>query len=466
MKKTTLIWTLIIFLLLPQLTKAQGVSLTEKPLQNIILEQGNVSFSVEITNNQDNDDTFRFIFPSIYEGWRIQPDPTKITIPKQSSKTITLYIIPTKKPKPDNYGFGITLKSNTNESVFTEHTFKFKVITHDQAIETNLITPESINPNKENLFRLNLKNKYNLSIKNIKVILENEYFKEEKTVSLGPFAEVTKEFLINFNPPVEKGDSEVRIKILANNKEVINRKQTITIGDYKIIESSESPLSGFLIKKEKVLKTNNGNTIANETYTKKIGFFEKPFTKTNIPPTKIEKQGKYYLYTWEFELGPGETRLIEIETNYRYFALALLILLILAFYIYKEIRRDLSITKKLAHLKRAKDGITTLNIILSIKNKSNKPINNIKIIDVVPYTIEKPYNFGSLQPKIIQQHEKSTRMIWEIRSIGKKQEIVLSYTAKTKIPLLLNVKLPPAVAKYLINNKRFLVKSNKLQLFS
>jgi len=468
MKKRVLFWILLILIIIP-ISYSADILLMESPLQDIIVgDNGEVQYTVLITNNQEVKDSFRFVLPSVYTGWRIENVPAQITIQSLESEDVLLKIIPTKLPLPDDYGLGIKVVSNANESQFIEHTFTFKVVTYKDAIKTKLIAPENINPNQENLIRVQLENKYDVTIKDIKLILENEYFTEEMLIALRPYETVTKDFVINFEPPVEKGLTDVKIKIQKTKDDqiVIETTETIEVGDFDIIESITSPLSEFLLKKEVITKTNNGNTISTETFTKRIGFFEKLFTKTNIDPNQVTKDGNSYLLTWEFKLEPNETRLIEIETNYRYFILALIVLAFLIYLIYRMRRRDLSISKKLTYLTRSKEGVSSMNIQLSVRNISGKTLNNIKVMDATIRTTEKPDNFGSLKPKTIQIGEFSTRMMWEIPVIRKNEEIIISYTAKSKIPLMLDVKLPPAMLKYISGKRRFIIKSNNVKLFS
>lgn len=466
MKKRAFFWILAVLLVLP-ITTASNIELTEAPFNNIIIEEGAASFSVNIKNNQNIKDSFRFELPTIYGNWRIESFPAQIVINDYSSKSVELKIIPVNKPpKPDNYGFGIKVISNTNASQFVEHTFVFKVVTYDEAIKTTLSTPVTVDANRENLFRLQLENKYDTLIDKLTVVLESEYFSEEKIIALQPYETVTKDFVIELEPPVEHGDAEIEIKFFKDDEEVLSRTEIINIGDLPIIDSSKTPLSEFLLKKEKIVRTNTGNLISNEVYIKKIGFFEKLFTTTNIKPNEIIKQGNEYLLKWEFELSPGETRIIEIEANYRYFVLALIILIALIYFIYRVSRRDIHISKKLVWLRRSKEGISSMNIQLSIKNISNNIVNNVKVMDQTIRTIERPTPAGPIEPTVIQSGLNITRMLWEIKTLGKGEEVILSYTIKTKIPLLEDIKLPRAVGKYIKGRRRYLTKSNKVSLFS
>lgn len=464
MRRGLIFWTFIFLLIFP-IAYAAEISLTETSIQNIIVEDGTAKYSVTIINDQDSSDNFRFVLPTVYSGWRIETDPAQIVIGDKESETVELKIIPTRTPTPGSYGLGMKLVSNSDDSVFTEHTFTFKVVTYDQAIKTTLISPDSINPNKENLFRLELENKYDVTIKDVKAVLETRYFKKEIDITLNPYETVTKEFLVEFQPPVEKGQTELFIKIInINGEEVIKRQETIEIGDYSIIESITSPLSGFLLKKERVLKTNNGNTISTESYSKKLGYFEKIFTKTNIEPNSITREGNDYILNWEFELSPGESRSIEIETNYRYFTLIIIILIIIVYLIYRLRRRDLSVSKKLLSLRRSKEGISSMHISIILKNRSNKPVNSVKVIDSVFNAAEKPENLGPVKPKVVQEGERVSRMMWDIPVMRAGDKKVLSYSVRSRMPIHAKAKLPPAVVKYVANKNRYLVKSKSVDI--
>ena len=78
--------------------------------------------------------------------------------------------------------------------------------------------------------------------------------------------------------------------------------------------------------------------------------------------------------------------------------------------------------------------------------------------------IEKINNFGVHNPEVIKSESgKSAKIVWNVRGIGKREEILLQYTIRYKPHIIRSV--PPAIAKYLRRGRPIFVKSNRADIF-
>ena len=420
-KKLFLLVILLVFV--NQVYALGEIKTNSEVIQNTILPEGNAKFYLTITNNQNFEDTFRVTKPSVYWEWLM--DVESVTIPKESSETIEISFKHFEEQEPGDYGLSMEIVSKNNESIKTSEFFEIKVVSYEQALSTELISSENINPNKENLFRINIMNNYDLSINNLSLVFLNEYFEKEQFFDIRPYETLELEFLIEFEGTVSEGDTPIFLKIYDDDL-VIDREELINIGYFIDVQGVGSPEGGFLYAKETVIRTNKGNTISHENYMKKLSFLQKLFTSTNPMPDEITKENGNYILIWSFDLEPDQTKTIIIETNYRDFVLIFSLTILLIIWLYYFLRRDLFLEKKIVSMKKGDDGIYSMNVVLTLKNKTLKNIRNIKIMDRLGGKVEKIHHFGTFEPQIFKSDSgKSTKLVWNLSNLDKKGEVML-----------------------------------------
>jgi len=457
------LFLLVIFLILAnQVIANELIETSNEPIQDTILPDGDAKFYLTITNNQDFEDTFRIEKPSVYWEWLMEAD--SVTIPKKSSETIEISFKHFEGQEPGDYGLSMNVVSTTNESILNDELFELKVVSYNQALSTELISSENINPNKESLFRINIRNNYDLSINNLSLVFLSDYFEKEEFFDIRPYETLELELPIEFEGTVSEGDTPVFLKIYDRDL-VIDREESINIGYFTDVKGVGSPEGGFLYTKESVIRTNNGNTISHENYMKKLSFIQKLFTSTNPVPDEITNENGNYILMWSFDLEPDQTKTIEIKTNYRDFVFLFSLAILLIIWLYYFLRRDLFLEKKVVSMKKGDDGIYSMNVVLTLKNKTLKNIKNIKIMDRLGGRVEKVYHFGTFEPKIFKSDSgKSTKLVWNLSNLNKREEIILKYTMKYKPNIIRSV--PSAIVKYLRHGRAVYVKSNRAEIFS
>ena len=128
-------------------------------------------------------------------------------------------------------------------------------------------------------------------------------------------------------------------------------------------------------------------------------------------------------------------------------------------------KTDLSLIKRITSVQHSKEGVTTIGILLVLKNKGLTKIRNIKLMDGMVNAVEKPTNFGSIKPIKIIKVDKGTKMMWDISEIDSGAELFISYTIKVKAKIIGDLFIPNSIAKYIQNKRRRIIKSNKLKIF-
>jgi hypothetical protein len=445
MKKRVFLWLFLVILLSSQVYALNPIELSHRDYKSVILPDGEAIFYMTIENNQGFEDTFRVVKPGIYWSWLMEAETIKI--PAGKSEKIKVSLTPYEHKDPGNYGVLLDVESMKNSSLKESELFEILVVSYERALLTELISSGDINPNKENLFRVEIKNNYDIEIENLTLELASDYFLEEKKFVIRPYETLKLGIPVEFEGNVQIGDNIMFLNFYHNDELVLEREETINIGYYTDVSGVGTPEEGFLYNTETVVRTNEGNTISHEIYMKRLSFFEKLFTSTTPNPDEVTRDDGSYILVWNFDLNPDQTNTIIINTDYRWFVLAIILAILLAGGLYYLLRRDLSLTKKVVSMKKGSDGFYSLNVVLSLKNKTLKNIKNIKVMDRLGGRVEDTYNFGTVEPKIFKgEYNKATKLVWNLPVLGKREEIILQYTMKYKPYIIKSV--PPAIAKY------------------
>jgi hypothetical protein len=440
----------------------EDVETRQLAYKDTIFQGGDAEFYITINNNQEFEDTFRFVKPFVYWSWDMEAEAVNVV--QGNSEKVLVKLTPSANKDPGDYGVMLNIVSRTDDDVRSEEFLEIKIVSFEQVLNTNVELPDSINPNKEHLFRVNLDNTYDISLEDVVLVLESDYFEKELNFSIKPHGEIDLEFPVSFEGTVNEGENPLFLRFYSNDNLIYEFEETMHIGYFTEVSGVGAPEDGFLYDKETLVRTNTGNVVSHEVYTKGISWFTKYFTTTNPDPDVISKQDGGYLYTWSFDLEPDESKTIVIETSYRAFVFWLIVaILVIAFLIY-WFRRDLSLNKKIVSVKKGEHGYYILNVMLTLKNKTLKNIKNVKVMDRLGGRVESATPYGLYNSNIYKSDSgKSTKIIWSIPNVGKRENIVLRYTMKYKPYIIKSV--PPAVAKYLRHGKAVHVKSKRADIF-
>lgn len=438
---------------------------THDIVQDKVLNEDEFVFKVNIENKRNISDNFRFYSPSTFWEWIFNIEPKQIRIDPESSEEIILRLKPYEDKDPGNYAITLNVVSINSSEILTEHSFDVEILDYNDVIDVELELPKVIDVDENNLFRVSLTSDYWNTIPNVSVNFKSDYFDETgETYDLtGDGFE--NEFLINFGQNVEVGDVDLHVNIYREGKLVIEKIQKINIAPSGDVQEVGTPESGFLRSKETIEKINNGNSISYETVVKKLTYFQKLFTSFSEEPSSVEKVDGYYIYEWSFSLNSGEGKIISIESDYRKFVFSFIGFVLLIWLLYAYFKTDLRLTKRISSVRHSKDGVSTISILLILKNKGLTKIRDVKLMDGMVNVVEKPEKFGSIKPTKIIKAEKGTKMMWHIPEIEAGSELFISYTIKVKAKVIGNLFVPIAIVKYIKNKRRRLIRSNRVKIF-
>jgi hypothetical protein len=194
---------------------------------------------------------------------------------------------------------------------------------------------------------------------------------------------------------------------------------------------------------------NNGNKPAMAEKKFRINIFERLFTKFT-PDASKEKgsDGKNYFVIRQ-ELGSQQTLSITKVTDYRVLVL-IIILIIVIIVLYFVLRSPVVLIKNAEPLGKTEEGVSEVKIRLYLKNRSRKPVHNLRVIDTVPSIaeIDKKTRLGSMEPVSIGKSRRGSVPRWEMDVLEAYEERIITYRIKSRLTLIGGIRLPSAKSTF------------------
>ena len=461
MRLLKLIFLSMFFLSLFNLVNAAQISVKSNVVQDVILPGEPAIFDVEITNLGLTGEVKAILTDF---NWRKESNYGFYTI--DSGKTIkdTFKLFPIGSLAPGKYSVNARVYATAKPEDYTDYSFIITLVPYKDLVDASLdYNPRGLNPNKENLVTLKLRNRHAVEIKDLNVKVRSEILNKDIITQLSK--EETKDFPFNIElGNVKNGDYEVDIFGVFKDNIVSNITKTIKVASYNDIKETKKEEFSFLIKTLEIKRENSGNSVSTEVYAKTLGSFENLFTKFNPEPIKVEKLDGAYRYEWQFTLNPGDSYFILIKANYGKPILILFALILVIYFVYRKTNAGLRITKRVLVLKSKEGHVAGLKILLILKN-SGETLKSLRLTDNIPGVLELPHEYGTLKPNSTKQGLAGSIVVWEISELLKNEERVIAYKMKSKIAALEKVMIPKAVCRYKDKSgKLYVVSSNQFNL--
>ncbi|MEK6835802.1 MAG: hypothetical protein AABX55_02155, partial [Nanoarchaeota archaeon] len=433
-------------------------------IKNILLPGERAEFEIEIKNFQSFKDDFKLFVTDF--NWREEKNIDTYSISPGSSKKDTVKLFPRGILPAGKYSINLRIYSLNDAEVFIDHSVVVEILAYNDLLKADLeFNPQGLDPRKENLVKLNLKNKHEIKLDSLNVQIKNSLFTQEFITSLAEKESKSFDFSITLTDAKE-GNYDTLIYIKMDDNILVNKNVPIKVSAYSNVRELKKEESVFLINTLEITRTNDGNTISKEIFTRLVPPLQNTFTKATPNPTKIEKVDNDYKYTWQFDLNPKQSYTILIKTNYRTPLIIFIIVVAVLIFGYNVLRTELSIKKKVLLLKSKEGNISHLKVLLTIKC-GHANARNLHLVDNIPGVFEAPGDFITLKPSSVKKGLAGSTLIWEIPEILRGEERVISYKVKSHAPLVGRVRIPRAICRYKnVAGKISIAKSNSVNLFS
>jgi len=414
------------------------------------LERTNATFRLQITNNGESDDfqIYSLVSVDMYpkEYFRINNGQTIILNVTAFPYSEIL------RDKRGIYGFEYQIKGK-NTGFFKDN-LAIRLFDVKDAVE---VTFEDIplNATSINMF---VRNNEDIELNGLKISIKSNFFEFSERFDLGRMEDKVFEIPIILEEKISAGDYQAEVSYELNDKK---SSETLPI---RYLESSGISVyestSGFIVKKTNITKSNEGNVPAFVLIEVRRNILTRLFTVYSDKPTATERSGLFVDYSWEKEIGVGESYTVNVTTNYTFPFIIILLIVVVGLLVKFVAVGRLSVHKGVSFV-RTKGGEFALKINLRVKARTG--VKNVVISDRIPGHAKLFNKFGISPHRI----DENTRKIeWDIPNLNAGEERFFSYVIYSKINIVGSFELPAASASFEHDGKREHVMSNRTHFAS
>jgi archaellum component FlaF (FlaF/FlaG flagellin family) len=441
---------------------AENLKLSVSSLQDKVEAGKEADFKVHIVNNGIRDDFFKiyvddlsvYPFSDFAEKVIIEPNQLNIKSHEGQDVLVKVKILSTTKA---NINHILTLKARslTNTEMNAEDKLSIFVLSPQQVVNILPIIPRDIEPGKSFDATVNYGNRVNEQLDNLKVLISGVFFSESDDISLMPYENISKDYRINIRSSVEPGDYVFSLRVYQDKELKGEYSSKVRVGASSLIKENKKVSKGILSQVITLTEINQGNVLASKKITYPAKLFDKLYLFIEPDTNKIDNN-----YVWDITLKPDEIYNIRINKDYKPIIIVLIIVILFIWILNYLFGKHVVVKKKILKIKHD-EKTSELKVLVNVRNRGSE-LKNVKVIDIIPSFMKPGDEFGTLKPDKIQRGVMGLRFIWNIDSLQRGEERVLSYLVHYKLPVIGKIVLPAAFVQYAKNDRVFGVKSNKL----
>lgn len=426
---------------------------------NKIYKDEVAEFKISIYNSGSQDD--RYLIYSLDPSWRFYSDSQTISVPAKTRREFTVYADPTSViTKSGLYSVNLDVKSTVYDDIVSSSedvSIKpeaYREFQPSVSVFANVNENGIIDSREDIDVKIRLVNRNALDIPKLTMFVESELFEDTFSVAIGPNSEIHKILTFNIDEFTEPQSGIMTVKAVYDGKIITDKRIEYEVQENKAFFGRKvSEDKSFLFTKYAVELENNGNVPSVEKFSYDISAFGNLFTETDPEAEFVSGPDGSYL-EFEVELDPSESTVVHITTNYKstfMTVVAILGVLVLVVSLYYLLRSPVLVTKKATVVAQSECGTSEIKILLNIRNRTNKILENISVVDRIPdiTEIEKEFSMGTLRPtKIVRNSRKGTLIRWDFPAIEGFEERLITYRIHSKLGILGNFVLPPTIVRY------------------
>lgn len=445
---------LLVFLLIPSI-HALEISYTQEAS---IYPNETAVYAFVVTTEGRSSEKAELLLP-FDTKWSFETDPLSylsgFSVNGLEETTFALVITPSSPYiSSGKYAIQIPIRSETGEEEIADLILQVKnpnaVTGYLPALNFLLDAQEKVDPRQTQKVKLEIENKNPLDVGELTVELRSDLYNETKTTIVDPLGTASVLFEINYDAQQSPTEDLLTISVYMGEKAFTPIRKEIEIIGYADIVEIQYPTKKFLFKTTQTTEyTNKGNSDVTKEFTFATSGFEQYFTGGDPNGEVVEEEGLLY-YKTSATLPVDVPVMVTYTVNYRPI-LYLVLLLAGAVWLYYIFRSPLVIKKEVMVLHTNKEGQTKLKILLHIKNRSMKLIDDVEVIDKIPAVaeIEKHFELGTMKPEKILKHEKAgTVLQWHIPHVEAYEERIITYKVSSVYQIVGEYKLPRAVVRF------------------
>ncbi|NOZ81499.1 MAG: hypothetical protein GXP63_07605, partial [DPANN group archaeon] len=446
---TRLVFLGIIFMMaLPSALSLAGISADVSAIKNIITKDQLAIFNLTLTNDMPIIDDIEIYSPDNL-AWDIYTVPRsdyRVNVFPETTRNVLLYIKPLYVSS-GIYDLRLDITSHrTKQKIRANLPVEVKpdstaVKEYTPFITASINIPEEVDPREPLRFSLTLRNIVPIWMNNVRIRLKGSLIDQSYTTTLGPKEEKEIEFIAHLDPYQSPRKDTVggEVIYLTENKSYLFEipKQGYAVKAYADFEVLEEKVSTFYSSRITLKVTNKGNIRKSDDVKSPQVFMDWLFAGTDREWTTKVKDGET-VHSWALSLEPNQTITITLTRNYLPVYLTILVIGLLIFFYYL-FRSPIILEKSAKKLLTSEEHLRSLKVRIYIKNRTNKVLEEVKIVDRIPQMIEvdKEFHIGTIKPdKILKHTGRATKVIWTIPVLESLEERIITYQLTSKLEIV------------------------------
>ena len=405
-------------------------------------------------------------------SWIISTSPTAPEIGADGRETFLLKLDPKTHVSVGHHTVVINVKETStkeldqvNIPIYIKSTIP-DTRTYEPSIELNINMPVDVDPRENIHMDISLRNRNNLDIDELIIRLESHLINKEYIIPFSGLEERTDEFIFKLDNMESPQEDTLVITLIKDNETVNKVTKKFNVVAYSDIIEAKKVKKGFLKTTYSTELFNDGNIQKSGQYKLESNFFKTLVIFEN-PKARTSKTDPGYLI-FDYTLEPQEELTIKASFNYGIYIYTVFFIIIIIV-MYYTLRSPVIIRKEAKVVgSMKKEGISEIKIMLHIKNRSQKTIEGIKIIEKIPRLVkfEKGTYIGTLEPtKIIEHAKLGTTIRWNLKTLEPFEERIITYKVKSKLNIIGGFTLPRVIVRFeVMNGKERAIYSNKCSI--
>ncbi len=431
-------------------------------------------YELDIINNGPNEEFFTIYSPDI--GWDFKTEPSydkNIKVEAHHTYTTRILVTPLESMPYGLYGVTANVR-NVNSNTVKSRALMIEIRNLAQiygkylpAIRVGTIMDPEVDPREDTVIKVVLENRNKLEIGDVWVNIRSSLINEDYKTSLGALEKKTLEFKVKFDdfekPRMDVLHATAKTEVAGRIYEFNADSFDYEIMEYGRVVEDVSETKGLLIKTKTILLKNTGNSDKKYAYQVKKPFLSGLYLSEDPNGNVVKADGKKYI-EWQVSITPNMSEKIVLKYNF-WPIILILIFIGMGVGAYYMIRSPVVI-KKSAVVTATKDGgMWRINVQIYLKNRSKNQIKNVIIKDKISNLLEvqQEAEIGTIQPTKVLKHDKKGAIIhWDVGSLDRFEERIVTYKTKAKLSILGEIMLPHAVLSFSRGNRTIQVYSNKV----
>lgn len=449
--KKSIIFTILLLAMIPFVCAEPDFLVKITPIKSAITVDDSAKFMLTIYNNQTYDDTFTFTPKDTILTVGSEPSTdywNGLFVPAQSEGKTIIRFTTGQNLRPQLLpGTQLRISSKrTGEEISAF--FSVEILPRTKFpvdVTSEIVTSYFIDPREKLSIRASLNNNNGAKYESLKLSLKGKYVSRDIDVQLNPNENKTVEFTIDFDKTTAPGKDNLSLELRKDDKIIAKDSAEIEIVEYsEPFKRSESVIESFLKTTTTISLENDGNVAKQQTISYPASLFDTYFTKT-APDAEFSEESKGFI--WQITLRAAEkTQLTIIKSTMPLFYLALFLIGYIVLYF--ALRSPLSVIKEIMEVIEKEGGISEIKVKVKIKNRSKKPIKSIRLIERIPEITVLHHEKDQVAPTKSYKYKDGSVLEWQFAEIEPKEERIITYRLKTRLIVMGNLNLKPAVARF------------------